>query len=47
MWLWFPPHINVSQPWAYIRPLPLKPSSYVPPHPTPLGCHRATTAIGS
>ena len=33
--------INMNQPEVYIRPLPLKPPSHHPPHPTPLGCHRA------
>ena len=31
----------MNQPWVYICLLPLKPPSHLPPHPTPLGCHRA------
>ena len=27
--------------YIYIYPLPLEPDSHLPPHPTPLGCHRA------
>ena len=38
---WFLPHINMSQLLAYIYPLPLEPPSYLPLHPTPLGCLRA------
>ena len=30
----------MNQPWVYICALPLKPPSHLPPHPTPLGCHR-------
>ena len=30
------PHMN--QPQAYTCPLPLKPLSYLPPNPIPLGC---------
>ena len=26
---------------SYLRPLSLEPPSHFPPHPTPLGCHRA------
>ena len=35
---------RVGQDWsdlAYICPLPLEPPSHLPPHPTPLGYHRA------
>ena len=38
---WFRPYISMNQPQAYIRPLPLESPSLLPPHPTPLGCHRA------
>ena len=38
---WFLPHINMNQPQVYTFPLPLEPFSHVPPHPAPLGCHRA------
>ena len=27
--------------YMFIYPLPLEPPSHLPPHPTPLGCHRA------
>ena len=37
---WFLPYIDTSQPQVYICPLPLAPPSRLPPHPTPLGCHR-------
>ena len=40
MW-WFLPYINMSQPQVYVCPLPLGPPSHDPPHPTPLGYHRA------
>ena len=38
---WLLPYINMNQPWVYIYPLSLETSSHVPPHPIPLGCHRA------
>ena len=38
---WSLPYINVNQPQVYICPLHLEPLSYLPPFPTPLGCHRA------
>ena len=38
---WFLPYINISQPQVYMCPLPFEPPSYLPPHPTPLGCQRA------
>ena len=31
----------MNQPWVYIYPLSLETSSHIPPHPIPLGCHRA------
>ena len=37
----FLPFINISQPQAYTFPVPLEPPSHLPPHPSPLGCHRA------
>ena len=42
---WFLPHINMNQLYVYICPLPLEPLSHLPPHPTPLGCHRAPGLI--
>ena len=36
---WFLPYTNMNQPQVYICPLPREPP--LPPHPTPLGCHRA------
>ena len=41
MLCWFLPYNNVNQPQVYLCPLPLEPPSHLPPHPTPLGCHRA------
>ena len=41
MLCWFLPYNNVNQLLVYICPLPLEPPSHLPPHPTPLGCHRA------
>ena len=41
MLCWFLPHINVNQPQAYACPATLDPPSHLPPHPTPLGCHKA------
>ena len=38
---WFLPYINMNQSQIYIYPLPFEPPSHLPPHPTPLGCHRA------
>ena len=38
---WFLLYINMSQPYVYIYPLPLKPPSHLTPHPTPLDCQRA------
>ena len=37
----FLPLVDMSQPQVYIYPLPLEPPSHLPPHLTPLGCHRA------
>ena len=34
---WFLPYNNMNQPSVYICPLPLKPPSHLPPHPTSLG----------
>ena len=34
-------YINMNQPQVYIWPLPPKPPSHFPPHPTPLGWNRA------
>ena len=31
----------MSQPEVYVCPLPPEPPSHLPPHPAPLGCHRA------
>ena len=31
----------MNQSWVYVCPIPLEPPSHLPPHPTPLGCHRA------
>ena len=41
----FLPYINMNQPSVYISPLPLEPRSPLPPHPTPLGCHRAPGGV--
>ena len=41
MLCWLPPYINMNQPSVYICALLLEPPSHLPPHPTPLGCHRA------
>ena len=30
----------MNQPQVHVCPLPLEPPSHLPPHPTPLGCHR-------
>ena len=38
---WFLPFINMNQPQVHIGPLPLETPSHLPPHPSPLGCHRA------
>ena len=38
---WFLPYINISQPQVYMCPLPFEPPSYLPPHPTLLGCQGA------
>ena len=38
---WFLQNINMNQPKVYICPLPPEPPSHLPPHPAPLGCHRA------
>ena len=35
----------MNQPQVYECPLPLESPSCVPPHPTPLGCHRALDLI--
>ena len=35
------PYSIMNQPLIYICSLPLEPSSHLPPHPIPLGCHRA------
>ena len=40
----------MNQPQVYTCPLPLKPPSHLPPHSTPLGCHKAPawgSALGS
>ena len=34
-------HQHESAIGIYISPFPIEPSSHLPPHPTPLGCHRA------
>ena len=34
---WFLPYIDMDQPWVYMCP-PSRNSSYLPPHPIPLGC---------
>ena len=39
--LWFSVHINKNQPQVHPSPLPPKPPSLSPPHPTLLDCHRA------
>ena len=31
----------MNWPWAYMCPFLPKPSSHLPPHPVPPGCHRA------
>ena len=36
---WFLPYYESAM--VYMCPLPLKPPSHLPPHPSPLGCHRA------
>ena len=38
---WFLPSIHMNQPQIYTCPVPLEPPFHLPPHPTPLGCHRA------
>ena len=38
---WFISYINMKQPQVYTCPLSLEPPCHLPPHPTPLGCHRA------
>ena len=38
---WFLSYININQPQVFIYLLPCAPPSHLPPHPTPLGCHRA------
>ena len=38
---WFLPYINMNQPWVYAWPLPPEPFSHLPPHPIPLGRHKA------
>ena len=40
------PYITMNYPEVYICPLHLEPPSHLPPHPIPLGCHRAL-ALGS
>jgi len=37
---WPLPYINMNQPQVHMCLLPLEPPSHLPPHPTPLGCHR-------
>ena len=37
---WVLPNISMNQPRVYICSLPLEPPSSLPPHPTPVGCHR-------
>ena len=39
--LWFLPYNNMNQPQVYICPLLPEPPSHLPPHLTPIGCHRA------
>ena len=39
--LWFLSYTNMNQPQVYICPLPPEPLFHLPPHPTPLDCHRA------
>ena len=34
-------HTSTWKSLVYVRPLPLESPSHLPPHPTPLGCHRA------
>ena len=41
MLCWFLAHNLLNQPYIYIQPLPLEPSSHFLPHLTPLGYHRA------
>ena len=41
MLCWSLPYINMNQPQVYICLLPPEPPSHLPPHPTPLGGHRA------
>ena len=40
--LWFLQYISMNHPYVYICSLPLEPPSHLPPHPTPLCCHRAS-----
>ena len=42
----FSAYINMNQPQRYICPLILNPTSYLPPHPVPLGCPKAL-ALGA
>ena len=39
---WFLPYVTMNQPEAYICPFPVEPPSYLPLHPTLLGCYRAS-----
>ena len=41
MLYWFLPYVHMNQPQVYECPLSLESPSCLPPHPTPLGCHRA------
>ena len=38
---WFLQYISMNQPYVFICPLCLEPPSHLPPHLTPLCCHRA------
>ena len=38
---WFLPYINMNQLHICLCHLPLESASHLPPHPTPLGCHKA------
>jgi len=46
MLCWFLSYINMDQPQVYMCALPLEPPSHLPPHSTPLGCHRAPEKNG-
>ena len=42
---WFLPYINMDWPWVYAWPLPPEPLSHLPPHPIPLGRHKAWASL--